>query len=161
MDRNLYTWPSMAVAYIKGGPLAPDLNGFASFRDVNNGVEVHVEVAGLPFYRPASGDSPQIGPHGFHIHSGSSCEKGDISNPFPGAGEHYNPNNQPHGNHAGDFPVLFSNHGRAMMTFFTDRFKVSDIIGKTVVIHQSPDDYRTEPAGNSGKKLACGEIRKY
>jgi superoxide dismutase, Cu-Zn family len=73
----------------------------------------------------------------------------------------YNPLfiNQPHGNHVGDFPVLFSNYGYAYMCFFTDKFKVADIIGKLVVIHENSDDYRTQPAGNSGKKLACGVIR--
>ncbi len=161
MERNIYTTPGMAIAYIKGGLLAPNLTGVVTFRDVNNGIEVHAEVLGLPPYRPASGGNPQIGPHGFHIHNCNSCEEGDAINPFPRAGEHYNPYNQPHGNHAGDFPVLFSNHGRAMTTFFADKFRVSDIIGKVIIIHQSPDDYRTEPAGNSGKPLACGVIRAY
>jgi Cu-Zn family superoxide dismutase len=84
---------------------------------------------------------------------------GDPEDPFMDAGSHWNPDNQPHGNHAGDFPVLFSNNGQAKMKFFTDRFKVRDVIGKTVIIHQSPDDYRTQPSGNSGKRLACGIIR--
>ena len=44
------------------------------------------------------------------------------------------------------------------MTFFTDKFKVADIIGKSVMIHESPDDYKTQPAGGSGRKLACGVI---
>lgn len=65
----------------------------------------------------------------------------------------------PHGNHAGDFPVLFSNNGRAFMCFFTDRFRVRDIVGKAVIIHQNPDDYRSQPSGNAGKRLACGVIR--
>lgn len=56
----------------------------------------------------------------------------------------------PHGNHAGDFPVLFSNGGRARMRLFTSKFKVRDIIGKSVIIHENPDDYRSQPAGNSG-----------
>jgi Cu-Zn family superoxide dismutase len=47
------------------------------------------------------------------------------------------------------------------MCFFTDKFKVKDIIGKSIVIHQSPDDYRTQPSGASGKKLACGVIMKF
>lgn len=67
---------------------------------------------------------------------------------------------QPHGNHAGDFPVLFSNNGSSRMSFFTSKFKVADIIGRSVIIHESPDDYRTQPAGNSGRKLACGVIRR-
>jgi Cu-Zn family superoxide dismutase len=47
----------------------------------------------------------------------------------------------------------------AIMHFFTDRFSVEDVIDKTVIIHQNPDDYRSQPAGNSGKRLACGVIR--
>lgn len=46
------------------------------------------------------------------------------------------------------------------MTFFTDKFKVNDIIGKAVIIHESPDDYRTQPAGDAGKRLACGIIER-
>lgn len=151
--------PARAIAEIRGGPLAPRLCGVVEFRDVPGGTEVSAVVTGLPRYRPADGDRPQIGPHGFHIHEGGSCQVGDPANPFQAAGDHWNPDNQPHGNHAGDFPVLFSNHGFACMTFFTDRFSVCDIIGKTVIIHQSPDDYRTQPAGAAGKRLACGVIR--
>jgi Cu-Zn family superoxide dismutase len=67
----------------------------------------------------------------------------------------------PHGNHAGDFPVLFSNHGVARMCFFTDKFTVQDVLGKMLVIHENPDDYRTQPAGDSGRRLACGEIKSW
>lgn len=44
------------------------------------------------------------------------------------------------------------------MKFFTDKFVPSDIIGRAVIIHENPDDYRTQPAGNSGKRIACGVI---
>ncbi|MHB1167600.1 MAG: superoxide dismutase family protein [Carboxydocellales bacterium] len=151
----------VAVARICGGPLAPQLSGVVWFTDVPAGTEVFVEVKGLPPYQPATINNPPIGPHGFHIHEFGSCAPGDANNPFPATGEHWNPTNQPHGNHPGDFPVLFSNHGRAKMCFFTDKFKVAEILGRTVVIHQSPDDYRTQPAGASGKKLACGVIEFY
>ena len=46
------------------------------------------------------------------------------------------------------------------MTVFTDRFTVDDAIGKTVVIHSEPDDFRTQPSGNAGTKIACGVITK-
>ncbi len=147
-----------AVAYIQGGPLAPNIRGTVTFRDVQGGTIVCADIYGLPEYQPAAGGKSPIGPHGFHIHTQGDCSPGDAQNPFPSAGEHWNPYNQPHGNHAGDFPVLFSNHGRAYMCFFTDKFKVADVIGKSVIIHENPDDYRTQPAGNSGKKLACGVI---
>lgn len=156
---NYNNTDKVAIADIKGGYLASNLKGTVIFQDTKDGVKVHVDIIGLPEYKPSEGNSPQIGPHGFHIHNGGDCEMGDINNPFSGAGEHYNPTNQPHGNHAGDFPVLISNHGKANMTFITDKFKVDDIINKTVIIHQSPDDYRTQPAGNSGKRIACGVIK--
>ncbi len=151
----------MAVAQMRGGPLAPQILGTVWFRDVIGGTEVCVYVTGLPAYRPAIGEQPPIGPHGFHIHEYGNCVIGDPNNPFTAAGGHWNPNNQPHGNHPGDFPVLFSNNGVARMSFFTNKFMVSDILGKSVIIHQNPDDYRTQPAGASGKRLACGIIQLY
>lgn len=147
-----------ARAVIRGGPLAPQITGVVYFFDVPGGTWVYVDVTGLPPYQPARGDRPPIGPHGFHIHEYGNCEVGDPGNPFQAAGEHWNPYNQPHGNHAGDFPVLFSNSGRAVMNFFTNKFRVAQLIGKAVIIHQSPDDYRTQPAGAAGKRLACGVI---
>ncbi len=149
----------VAVAEIKGGPLAPRLNGTVLFTSVFGGTWVCVQARGLPQYQAGKDEKQPIGPHGFHIHGGVSCEVGDPTEPFKAAGEHWNPTNQPHGNHSGDFPVLFSNSGIARMCFFTDRFKVSDIIGKAVIIHESPDDYRSQPAGNAGKRLGCGIIR--
>ena len=148
-----------ARAIIQGGPLTPNIRGLATFTDVPGGTVIYVEVSGLPPYRPAAEGRPQVGPHGFHIHERGDCTPGNPADPFKAAGEHWNPDNQPHGNHAGDFPVLFSNRGYTRMAFFTDRFRVADIIGKAVVIHESPDDYRTQPAGNSGRRLACGVIQ--
>ncbi len=157
MDFN----PPDAAAIIKGGPLAPGMEGVVTFKNVPGGVEVCIDIRGLPPYRPAADGQDQVGPHGFHIHESGNCEVGDPNDPFKAAGEHWNPTNQPHGNHAGDFPVIFSNNGYARMCFFTNKFRVQDVIGKSVVIHQGPDDYRTQPAGNSGKRLACGVIRRY
>ena len=148
----------MAFAEIKGGPLAPFLHGMVVFRDIPSGTEVCVEVDGLPEYRPAQNGGQPIGPHGFHLHEYGDCEVGNPSNPFMSAGEHWNPDDQPHGNHAGDFPVLFSNGGHSKMCFVTTRFHVEDVIGKAVIIHENPDDYRTQPSGDSGKKLGCGTI---
>jgi Cu-Zn family superoxide dismutase len=122
---------------------------------------VCARLCGLPCYRPAQGGEQPIGPHGFHLHECGVCKVGDPAEPFKAAGEHWNPTSQPHGNHAGDFPVLFSNNGRAEMSFFTSKFCVQEVIGKAVIIHQNPDDYRTQPAGNAGKRLACGVIRPF
>jgi len=149
-----------AYAKILGGNLAPSIYGNIFFDDVPGGTEVYVEVWGLPEYKPASNGKDPVGPFGFHIHELGKCEIRDPNNPFASAGEHYNPTNQPHGNHAGDFPVIFSNNGYARMCFFTDKFKPKDIIGKSVIIHQNPDDYRSQPSGNAGKRLACGIIKR-
>lgn len=149
-----------AVANIVGGPLAPNIKGIVTFTDVQGGTEVFVEVNGLPPYRPAMGDRPQVGPHGFHIHQKGTCAVGNPAQPFMSTGEHWNPTNQPHGNHAGDFPVLFSNNGYSRMAFFTNKFRTDQVIGKSIIIHEGPDDYRTQPAGGSGRRLACGVIRE-
>ena len=148
----------VAKAYVSGGPLAPQIEGVVYFVPVVGGTKVSVKVTGLPDYQPAQNNQAPIGPHGFHLHENGSCKIGDPNNPFQAAGGHYNPSNQPHGNHAGDFPVLFSNNGFARITFFTNKFEVRDVIDRSVIIHQNPDDYRSQPAGAAGKRLACGII---
>lgn len=151
----------VATAHIKGGPLRPQITGTVNFFAVPGGTWVCADISGLPPYRPAAGSADPIGPHGFHIHEFGNCQTGDPENPFQTAGGHWNPTNQPHGNHAGDFPVLFSNQGRASMCFFTSAFQPEQVIGKAIIIHQNPDDYRTQPAGNAGKRLACGVIQRF
>ncbi|AOY75143.1 superoxide dismutase family protein [Clostridium formicaceticum] len=163
-NNNCYAYPhaqSLAVAYIKGGPLQPEIQGSVWFKEVPGGTEVYVEVKGLPPYQPATNDDAPVGPHGFHLHEFGSCEVSDPEDPFQQAGEHWAPHGQPHGNHAGDFPVLFSNNGYARMSFFTNKFKPADAIGKAVIIHKNPDDYRSQPAGDAGKRLACGIVQWY
>jgi Cu-Zn family superoxide dismutase len=150
-----------AISYIKGGALYPKIKGYVLFQDVPGGTAVYVNITGLPEYQPAKGEQAPIGPHGFHIHELGNCNEGFSEEPFKDTGGHWNPTNQPHGNHAGDFPVLFSNNGKSIMSFFTNKFKVQDIIGKSIIIHENPDDYRSQPSGNSGKKIACGIISPY
>lgn len=147
-----------AIARVKGGNLYPDIDGIVYFKDVSGGTEITAEIYNLPPYRPGTPTSQPIGPFGFHIHQFGICEITDPNDPFASAGEHYNPTNQPHGNHAGDLPVLFSNDGFSFMKVFTDRFKVQDVIGRSIIIHENPDDYRTQPSGNSGTRIACGVI---
>ena len=157
-----WTWTGqrgeMAVAEIRGGILAPQIRGSVLFEDIPDGVWIVAQISGLPSYRPAESGQAPVGPHGFHIHEFGDCTPGTPENPFPATGDHFNPAGEPHGNHAGDFPVLFSNHGKSLMGFFTDKFKVADVVGRSVIIHENPDDYRTQPTGASGKKLACGMI---
>lgn len=145
-------------AWIRGGEFAPDVHGFVTFQGVSDGTQVSATIYGLPDYQPAHNSNAPIGPFGFHIHEHGNCDSSSTNATFESAGGHWNPTNQPHGNHAGDFPVLFSNHGFSQMTFFTDQFQPEDVLGKAVIIHQNPDDYRTQPSGDSGKRLACGVI---
>ena len=86
---------------------------------------------------------------------------GNEDDPFADAKTHYNPKSCPHPYHAGDLPPLFSANGYAYSAVLTDRFTVDEIIGKTVVIHSSPDDFTTQPSGNAGRKIACGVITAY
>lgn len=148
----------MIAALVMGGPLAPDINGIVTFRPVPGGTEVKAAIKGLPPYQPAKNGEAPIGPFGFHIHEYGDCNVGDPNSPFEDAGDHWNPHNQPHGNHAGDLPVLFSNDGYSYMTFFTNHFSPEEVVGKAIVIHQNPDDYRSQPSGDAGKRLACGVI---
>jgi len=78
---------------------------------------------------------------------------------FPLSGTHYNPGECEHPHHAGDLPPLFGCNGYAMSVFLTDRFLVDDVIGKTLIIHDRPDDFKTQPAGDAGEKMACGVIQ--
>ena len=148
----------VAFAKVKGGPLRPQIEGIVKFYQRPCGTFVCAEITGLPSYQSSNNGEDPIGPHGFHIHEFGNCKVGDPQNPFQAAGGHWNPTNQPHGNHAGDLPVLFSNQGYAYMCFFTSKFKPEHVVGKSVIIHQNPDDYRTQPAGAAGKRLACGFI---
>lgn len=141
------------VAEIKGSTAYPNINGKVIFCQLPNGVMVRAEVFGLPYEHGGNCI------YGFHIHSGSECT-GNADDPFANSGSHYNPQNSEHPYHSGDLPSLFGNNGYAYMSFFTNRFSVSEIIGRTVIIHASPDDYRTQPAGNAGAKIACGKIRR-
>ena len=103
--------------------------------------------------------------HGFHVH-----EKGDCSAPdATSAGGHFNPGAAPHGapsapHHAGDMPSLMADaQGNAQASFAIDGRLAGDaasaFVGKAVIVHAMPDDYTTQPTGNSGARIACGVIR--
>lgn len=145
----------LACARINGDRLHDSLHGLACFYPVAGGVLVTAEVSGLP----TSSNSCENNIFAFHIHEGNSCT-GNATDPFAAVGPHYNPNNCPHPQHAGDLPPLFGNDGYAWTSFFTNRFTVNEVIGRTVIIHSRPDDFTSQPAGNSGEKIACGEIRR-
>ena len=144
---------NLAIANIKGSTLYPNLHGRVIFKQESYGVVITAEIYGLPIKNEKC--SPNI--FAFHIHEGDSCT-GNSADPFANAGSHYNPESCPHPAHAGDLPPLFGNDGYAYLSTVSNRFTVNEIIGKVAVIHDSSDDFITQPSGNSGKKIGCGEI---
>lgn len=142
-----------AVAIVRGSKEYPDIDGKVSFFQTAYGVIVISEFTGLPSLI----DTYDLPIFALHIHEGGSCT-GNGSDPFANTGMHYNPQRRPHPYHAGDMPPLFSVNGYAFSAFLTDRFTVQDILGKSVVLHDSTDDFTTQPSGNSGSKIACGVI---
>lgn len=140
-----------ASAYIKGNQTHPGLAGTVHFYSTSyGGVLVVAEIFGLPnITEPGSVDF-----YGFHIH-----EHGNCTLPYDKTGDHYNPTGEEHPSHAGDLPPLMGNQGYAFSVFYDKNFQVPDIIGRSVIIHSKPDDFTTQPSGNSGEKIACGVIR--
>lgn len=133
--------------------------GTARFTPADGGVRVEVEVAGL---------SP--GRHGIHIHAAGKCEAPE----FKSAGGHFNPFGKKHGSrnpegvHAGDLPNLeVGKDGKAKATFTAKGASLQEgegslfgAEGTALVIHADPDDEKTDPAGASGARIACGVIER-
>ena len=136
-----YVGKPMAAACVRG----ENIRGVVRFFARKGGVLVTAEVFGLA-----------DGFHGFHIHTGESCGGEDFADSLG----HLGPGNTTHPNHAGDLPPLLSCNGRAFLSVLTNRFDVCEILGKTVIVHHDPDDFTTQPAGNSGRKIACGVIER-
>lgn len=142
-----------ATAFIRGSAKYPLIKGVAQFYQQPHGVLMVVEVMGLP----TSLEKCRGGIHAVHIHEGERCS-GNETDSFADVGMHYNPTGCPHPNHAGDLPPMFENEGYGLSVFYTNRFTVDEIIGKTIIVHANIDDFSTQPAGNAGEKIACGEI---
>jgi superoxide dismutase, Cu-Zn family len=133
--------------------------GTASLRETKDGVLTTVNVKGLP-----------EGLHAVHVHSVGKCE----GPAFTSAGGHFNPLNKKHGlknpdgPHAGDLPDMYVNKdgvGRyevlmESMTLGPGQTSIFDSDGSSIVIHATADDNMTDPAGNSGDRIACGVITK-
>lgn len=142
----MYNHPfhTKAVASIFGG----GVRGTATFYQQPEGVLVKLSFCGLP-------KENTDGFFALHIHEGATC----AGEKFSETGGHYNPKKAEHPSHAGDLPPLLSCQGRAYMSVLTDRFSLKEIVGRTIIIHSGTDDFRTQPSGNAGEKLACGEIK--
>lgn len=142
-----------AIAEVKGSDSFPQISGIVRFYQTGAGVLVYSEINGLPKSADMCGERI----FAFHIHDGGECT-GNSDDAFANAGKHFDTNGSGHPFHAGDMPPLFGNNGFALSVFLSARFSVEDVIGKTVVIHDKPDDFTTHPSGNAGQKIACGVI---
>jgi superoxide dismutase, Cu-Zn family len=129
------------------------VRGIVTFSQVEEGVRIVATVDGL---------SP--GKHGFHIHEYGDCSSPDGSS----VGEHYNPMNLNHGGpnhferHVGDLGNIVADVcGHALYDHIDSIIQLNgpfSIIGRAIVVHANPDDYCTQPTGNSGGKISCGII---
>lgn len=130
-------------------------SGTVQFVPAGGKVRVSGEVRGL---KPNA-------EHGFHVHEKGDCSSGDGMS----TGGHFNPDGKAHGqhgagvHHAGDLPSLRADaSGVAKFSFESSSIAlgsgVNDVVGKGLIVHRDPDDYRTQPTGNSGPRLACAVI---
>ena len=160
------TLAAAGVAWAQGGAKATaqlqptkgnTANGTATFTQQAGKVLVEVKVSGLT---PGA-------EHGFHIHEKGDCSSGDGMS----AGGHFNPLNKPHAHfsttdrHAGDMPALKADaSGNASVAVELDVITVTDgptsVVGRGLIVHAQPDDYKTQPTGNAGARVACGVIQK-
>ena len=130
-----------AIARVSGNNSAPCLYGSVKFYTMGRNVLVVADICGLP--------KTDTDFFAMHIHEGLDCEN-SLS--------HYDPDNRKHPLHAGDLPPLMSCGGYAFTSVLTDRFRIPEVIGKTLIIHSRPDDFHSQPSGNAGEKIACGII---
>jgi superoxide dismutase, Cu-Zn family len=131
--------------------------GLAIFTATDTGTTVGISIADLP-----------PGAHGLHLHETGQCTPPD----FASAGGHFNPTarhhglENPEGPHLGDLPNLtVQANGSADTTFSLDPvllrpgpLSLLDSTGTALVVHAEPDDQRSDPSGDSGKRIACGTI---
>ena len=155
MSTNAPTSASSATAMLSPTE-GKTAQGTLKFEAGDGGVKVSGSLSGL---KPGA-------EHGFHVHEKGDCSAPDASS----AGGHLNPDQQPHGNvsqgphHAGDAPnVKADDSGNADVSVTLPGLEIGtggakDVIGKAVVVHEGPDDYQSQPAGNSGGRIACGVI---
>ncbi len=153
----------VAVAYATIANASGEQKATAEmWQDMENVVHVDIKVSGMP-----------PGSHGLHFHAVGNCDSSPAA-AFAAAGAHFNPLGRQHGldnpvgPHGGDAPNLaVSADGTGHASFATDRISLTegstslfDADGSTIVIHAAADDQMSQPAGNSGARIACGVVRR-
>lgn len=154
------TLPSISTAHLAVANLAAAsgslVSGKLTLMPMGNGVHVTGDIGGL-----VPGSS-----HGFHIHEKGDCSAADAAS----AGGHFNPTGSAHGkaeapmHHAGDIDNVVADaagvaHVDAhLMNVALGGGAGNDIAGRAIVVHAAPDDYVSQPSGNSGARIACGVI---
>lgn len=144
------------VALVRLAPASgSDVEGEATFTQVGDKVRMALELEGL---------AP--GQHAVHIHARGDCAAPDASS----AGGHWSPREEPHGewgdaqHHLGDIGNVEADaQGQARLNFATAAWTLDDgarsVIGQALIVHAGADDYESQPAGDAGKRVACGVIR--
>jgi superoxide dismutase, Cu-Zn family len=148
---------SRAMATLSGTKTDTSVNGTATFEKDGNEVKMHLELT-----IPTKANSSVA----VHFHAMSDC--GDMGKM---AGGHWNPTNENHGKwgagnfHSGDIGnINLDASGKGMADITSSRWTIggdttTNIIGKTIIVHSGVDDYTSQPAGNSGERIACGVIQ--
>jgi Cu-Zn family superoxide dismutase len=146
-----------AMATISGTKADTVLNGMATFEKDGDEVKMHLELT-VP---SKANQSVAV-----HFHAMSDC-----GNMGKMAGGHWNPTNEPHGKwgtgsfHSGDIGnISLDGKGKGMIDIKTNRWTLggdstTNIIGKSIIVHSGVDDYKSQPAGNSGERIGCGVIK--
>ncbi|HEY4582788.1 MAG TPA: superoxide dismutase family protein [Lysobacter sp.] len=150
--------PHVDAATVALAPASGSLvSGKLAAMSMDGGVHFIGEIGGL-----APGST-----HGIHVHEKGDCSAADASS----AGGHFNPGGRPHGNpqgharHAGDLPnITAGSDGVARVDMHVHGITLggaaaTDVLQRALVVHAQPDDYASQPAGNSGARIACGLIR--
>jgi len=141
-----------AVAVVN--PLsASGVSGQVTFAKAEGGVKVTVKVAGL---KPGS--------HGFHIHEFGDCSAADGTS----AGGHFNPTGDPHAGpkeakrHEGDMGNIEADKdGAATLDYVDPKLSFEgpgSVLGRGIIVHAAPDDFKTQPTGNAGGRVGCGVV---
>ena len=132
-------------------------SGTVTFTQMGDNVRVVADVSGL-----RAGQQ-----HGFHVHEAGDCSSGDGMS----TKGHFNPQSKPHAHysvrdrHTGDMPALQADaNGKARLDTTLDVMTVTDgpnsVVGKGLIVHAGSDDYKTQPTGNAGARIACAVIQK-